>query len=97
MTPFSTNAAVRHPRFGSGQVLLDQGESVVARFEHGIEECLAADLKLIDSLPDRMAAGRLDPALHVVTRILGECIRSINDAWGVTGIYRNKVLKVNSK
>ena len=30
-----------------------------------------------------MAAGRLDPALHVVTRILGECIRSVNDAWGV--------------
>ncbi|MDE2925735.1 MAG: DEAD/DEAH box helicase [Acidobacteriota bacterium] len=83
MTPFSTNAAIRHPRFGSGQVLLDQGESVVARFEHGIEECLAADLKLIDSLADRMAAGRLDPALHVVTRVLGECIRSVNDAWGV--------------
>ena len=83
MAPFSTNAAVRHPRFGSGQVLLDQGESVVARFEHGIEECLAADLELIDGLADRMAAGRLDPALHVVTRILGECIRSVNDAWGV--------------
>ena len=83
MAPFSTNAAVRHPRFGSGQVLLDQGESVVARFEHGIEECLAADLELIDGLADRMAAGRLDPALHVVTRILGECIRSVNNAWGV--------------
>ena len=83
MTPFSTNAAVRHPRFGSGHVLLDQGESVVVRFEHGIEECLAADLKLIDSLADRMAAGQPDPVLHVVTRILGECIRSVNDAWGV--------------
>ena len=30
-----------------------------------------------------MAVGRHDPALHVVTRILGECIRSVNDAWGV--------------
>ena len=83
MAPFDMNAAVRHRRFGSGQVLLDQGESVVVRFEHGIEECLAADLELIDGLADRMAAGRLDPALHVVTRILGECIRSVNDAWGV--------------
>ena len=83
MAPFNTNAAVRHPRFGSGQVVLDQGESVVVRFEHGIEECLAADLELIDGLADRMAAGRLDPALHVVTRILGQCIRSVNDAWGV--------------
>ena len=83
MEPFNTNAAVRHPRFGTGHVMLDQGESVVARFEHGIEECLAANLELIDGLADRMATGRLDPALHVVTRILGECIRSVNDAWGV--------------
>ena len=83
MAPFGPNAAVRHRRFGTGHVLLDQGESVVARFGHGIEECLAADLELIDGLEERMAAGRLDPALPVVTRILGECIRSVNDAWGV--------------
>ena len=83
MAPFDTDAAVRHPRFGTGHVMLDQGESVVARFEHGIEECLAVDLELIDGLAERMASGRLDPALHVVTRILGECIRSVNDAWGV--------------
>ena len=83
MAPFNRNAAVRHPRFGPGQVTVDQGDSVVARFEHGIEECLAADLELVEGLVERMAAGRLDPALHVVTRILGECIRSVNDAWGV--------------
>ena len=83
MAPFNINAAVRHPRFGSGQVVLGEGESVVVRFEHGIEECLAADLELVEGLAERMAAGDLDPALHVVTRILGECIRSVNDAWGV--------------
>lgn len=80
---FNTNASVRHSRFGAGQVLLNQSDSVVVRFEHGIEECLAADLELLDGLAERMAAGRFDPALHVVTRILGECIRSVNDAWGV--------------
>ena len=83
MASFDLNAAVRHPRFGNGHVLLDQGDSVVVRFEHGIEECLAADLELIDGLAERIAAGRLDQALPVVTRILGECIRSVNDAWGV--------------
>ena len=83
MAPFNTNVAVRHPRFGTGQVVVDQGDSVVVRFEHGIEECLAADLELVEGLAERMSAGRLDPALHVVTRILGECIRSVNDAWGV--------------
>ncbi len=80
---FNTTAGVRHRRFGPGQVVLDRGDSVVVRFEHGIEECLAGDLELVEGLADRMAAGRFDPALHVVTRILGECIRSVNDAWGV--------------
>ena len=83
MDEFGQGAAVRHPRFGPGQVVLGQGDSVVVRFEHGIEACLAADLELVEGLAERMAAGRLDPALHVVTRILGECIRSVNDAWGV--------------
>ena len=92
MVPFNTNAAVRHPRFGSGKVVLDQGDSVVVRFEHGIEECLAADLELVEGLAERMTTGRLDPALHVVTRILGECIRSVNDAWGVLSRSRIALL-----
>jgi len=83
MAPFNRNTAVRHPRFGPGQVRVDQGDSVVVRFDHGIEECLAADLEPVEGLAERMAAGQPDPALHVVTRILGECIRSVNDAWGV--------------
>ena len=83
MAPFNRNAAVRHPRFGPGQVMEDRGDSVVVRFERGIEECLAADLESVEGLAERMATGRPDPALHVVTRILGECIRSVNDAWGV--------------
>ena len=83
MAPFNRDSAVRHPRFGRGQVVVDQNDSVVVRFEHGIEECLATHLELIDSLSERIAAKRLDPALHVVTRVLGECIRSVNDAWGV--------------
>ena len=80
---FNNDATVRHVDFGHGQVVLDQGDSVVVRFEHGIEACLPADLELVAALVKRMAAGRPDPALHVVARILGECIRSVNDAWGV--------------
>ncbi|MCY4535460.1 MAG: DEAD/DEAH box helicase [Bryobacterales bacterium] len=83
MTLFDSDAAVRHPRFGRGQVVLSRGDSVVVRFDHGIEECLAADLELLEGLAERMAAQQFDPALPVVTRILAECIRSVNDAWGV--------------
>ena len=63
------DAAVRHPRFGPGQIVLARGDSVVVRFGHGIEECLAADLEPVEGLAERMAAERLDPALHVVTRV----------------------------
>ena len=80
---FEKDAVVEHLRHGRGQVVLDQDESVIARFEHGIEECLASELTLIVSLSERIAAGRFDPALHVLARILSECIRSVNDAWGV--------------
>ena len=83
MARLSSNAAVKHPGFGPGLVVLDQGDSVVVRFEHGIEECLATDLELVVDLAERLSSGRLDPALQVVARVLGECIRSVNDAWGV--------------
>ena len=83
MARFERKATVRHSRFGSGQVLLDQEDSVVVRFDHGIEECLSSDLELVEGLSERLATGLVDSALHVVTRILGECIRSVNDAWGV--------------
>ena len=83
MTLFNSDATVRHPRFGPGQVVLNRGNTVVVRFDHGIEECLATDLELVEGVVERMAAQRLDPALHVVTRVLAECIRSVNDTWGV--------------
>ena len=83
MTGFNPGDSVHHARFGRGQVVVDQGESVVVRFPHGIEECLASQLEELDDLPTRLAEGRPDPALHVVARILAHCIRSVNDEWGV--------------
>ena len=80
---FPEDANVRHPRFGRGRVIMDRGDSVVVRFEYDIEECLPADLELIDNLPERAAALRLDSAVNVVARVLGNCIVSVNDSWGV--------------
>jgi superfamily II DNA or RNA helicase len=62
---------------------MDDGASVVVRFEHGVEECLSADLAPIDGLAERVAAAKFDPALNVITRVLGQCILSVNDSWGV--------------
>lgn len=80
---FRRDMEVQHSRFGFGRVRADEGDSVVVRFDHGLEECLPSDLTLVESLDDRATAARLDPALHVVTRVLGNCILSVNDSWGV--------------
>jgi len=83
MTEFNAGDSVRHPRFGRGEVVLDQGESVVVRFGHGLEECLAREVERLDDLSTRLAEGRYDSTLPVVARILAHCVRSVNDAWGV--------------
>ena len=83
MATFDKDATVRHPRFGCGRVRMDDGESVLVRFEHGVEECLPAELELVSGLGQRVAKEAFDPTINVVTRILGNCILSVNDSWGV--------------
>ena len=83
MATFEKDATVRHPRFGRGRVRMDDGESVLVRFEHGVEECLPADLELVSGLGERVAREAFDPTINVVTKILGNCILSVNDSWGV--------------
>jgi superfamily II DNA or RNA helicase len=89
---FQQGIAVRHREFGRGTVRLDDGESVVIRFDHGVEECLASDLEVVEGLTDRAAAVRFDPALNVVTRILAHSILSANDSWGVFSASRIELL-----
>ncbi len=81
--PFERDALVRHAMFGTGRVRMDDGETVVVRFDGGLEECLAADLKPLRGLEQQLADGQFDPALPVVARALALCIRSVNDSWGV--------------
>ncbi|WP_294540251.1 DEAD/DEAH box helicase [uncultured Rhodoblastus sp.] len=92
MTGFTKDAVVQHIRFGRGRVRLDDGDSVVVRFEHGVEECLAAELELVEGLTERVTAAKLDPALNVIARILGHCILSVNDSWGVFSRSRINLL-----
>ena len=80
---FATNQQVQHPRFGTGTVLLDQGETVVVRFAGDIESCLAADLSRRLTLAEALAAGHWSPSLPVRLKAQAAAIRSLNDAWGV--------------
>lgn len=83
MARFEKESIVQHPRFGRGRVRMDEGESVLVRFEHGLEECLPGELELIEGVRERAVAAKLDPAINVVTRVMGNCIQSVNDTWGV--------------
>ena len=82
-TEFTPGDWVEHPQFGRGTVLLDEGETVIVRFEHGIETCEKADLWLIATPLQAISCNEWHPPLKVVTRIQAEAIQSINDAWGV--------------
>ena len=92
MPSLEENTHIRHSRFGIGSIITDRGTSVVVRFEHGIEECLPADLELLHGFGDRATTESLDPAVNVVTRILANCIISANDAWGVFSSSRIALL-----
>ena len=81
---FNKNDLVRHNWMGIGQVMMhDGGPTVLVRFDHGIEECEAADFELVDTPWQVLARPEWHPPLEVITRALGQAIRSVNDAWGV--------------
>ena len=86
------DALVRHPRFGRGRVRFDDGDTVVVRFEHGMEECLRDDLTLLHGLEDKVAGLSLDAPLPVVVRVLAQAILSVNDGWGVFSRSRISLL-----
>jgi superfamily II DNA or RNA helicase len=71
---------------------MDDGETVLVRFEHGVEECLSGELQRVEGLAERVAAAKLDPAINVIARILSNCIVSVNDSWGVFSRSRISLL-----
>ena len=44
MSQFKKDAVVVHFKFGRGRVRMDDGASVLVRFEHGLEECLPREI-----------------------------------------------------
>jgi len=91
-TTFSPGTQVRTNRFGIGRVVVDNGLTVVVRYEHGLEECEAAELESVDNPWQVLARSEWHPPLEVITRALGAAIRSVNDAWGVFSCSRITLL-----
>jgi SNF2 family DNA or RNA helicase len=80
---FSAGDSVRSTKLGVGQVLLDDGQTVVVQFDHGLERCLRDELTLVRTPLQTLQRTQWDPPLMVVARVLGEAIQSVNDRWGV--------------
>lgn len=74
---------MRSEQHGEGTVIVDNGPTVVVRFEGGIHEC---DKKSLAGMLDPIAAaeaGQWGDPRQVVLRLQAESIRSVNDVWGV--------------
>ena len=89
---YAPNDNVHHDTYGSGQVIMDNGNSVIVRFEIGIQECEKSTLN--KRLTPRQAI--YNPEWHrpleVITKIQAEAIQSVNDAWGVFSCSRISLL-----
>jgi ERCC4-related helicase len=92
MNCLSEGDRVNHPRHGSGEVLFDRGETIVARFAHGLEEVKAAELQRVLNLISAIEAGESSPAEMTLLRAQAIAIRSVNDAWGVFSRSRISLL-----
>ncbi len=89
---FETGDFVNHATFGSGEVILDRGATVIVRFEHGIEECEFTSINSSLTLPQVIEAGNWQAPLPVILRGLAATIDSLNDRWSVFSRSRVKLL-----
>lgn len=80
---FERDQQVQHPHFGTGTVILDQGDIVIVRFGDQIESCETAALTRRIGLAEAVRLGHWSPALDVTLKAQAAAIRSLNDAWGV--------------
>lgn len=74
---------VRHGRFGRGTVQVDNGRTVLVRFDHGFEECERGSLVVVFSPIHALVRGQPHPQEETVARVQAAAIRSVNDRWGV--------------
>jgi len=80
---FEADQQVQHARFGTGSVILDQGDTVIVRFGDRIESCEAGALVRRLSLGEAVRIGHWASPTDVVLKAQAAAIRSLNDAWGV--------------
>lgn len=83
---------IHHPAFGQGNVLVDNGSTLVVRFEHGIEEVLASEIRTTVTAEAALEQMHLGSPAEAVARVQAAAISSLNDAWGVFSRSRISLL-----
>lgn len=79
----SPQKQVHHPKFGLGNVLVDNGLTKVVRFTHGIEEVESGSLEDRVSVSAAVSGGVVSSPLEGCLRAMSAAIQSVNDAWGI--------------
>lgn len=92
MDEYNRGDQVNHFQYGNGEVILDNGETVVVRFEHGIEECAKSYLSRLQSLQEAIAAPEWYNPQEAIAHTQALAIRSVNDMWGVFSLAKIKLL-----
>jgi len=80
---FNKGEKVSHPKFGAGTIRMVDEHTLIIRFDHGIEECLNADVTLIKAVEQAISDLNFYPPAEVVVRCQAAAIQSVNDNWGV--------------
>jgi ERCC4-related helicase len=84
---------VFHPVYGIGYSISSEDGITVVRFTNGgLRELPTEQLSEQPTPEDRMAAGKFDATLALVTRLQAHAIRSIQDRWGVFSRSRIQLL-----
>lgn len=89
---FQQGDRVFHPKYGNGRVRIDEGITVIVRFEHGLEECPKEELTPISSLEEALSSSEWHNPLETIARLQALAIRSVNDVWGIFSLARITLL-----
>ena len=90
--PLNVGDLVRHARFGTGKIRLDEGETAVVRFDDGLQECDKGELEAVAAPLQEIYSTRWHSPIAVVTRAQAAAIESVNDMWGVLSTSRIALL-----
>lgn len=91
-SPFSSGDLVFSDQFGMGTVRLDEGLTVLVRFDHGVEECEKSTLRQVSTPLQAVKDQNWHPPLETIIRVQAEAIQSVNDSWGVFSLSRIALL-----